>query len=157
MQEMIETQQELNKDIRDIQIEKTLAMRDLFESTRQRNYDYLFVNIPVYDGASKDELEAWLDQIEIACPGREQDIKKVALGKSKRVALDALRSLDNAAPWGIVKDELRRCFSGDKTRVHLATLLSEIRKQERVFKSISMSFLKSTIRQQKDWLPKTLN
>ena len=35
MQEMIESQQELNKDIRDIQIEQTTAMRDLFESTRQ--------------------------------------------------------------------------------------------------------------------------
>ena len=132
MQEMIKTQQELNRDIRDIQIEQTSAMRDLFESTRQRNYDYLFVNIPVYDGANKDELETWLDQIVIACQiaGREQDIKKVALGKSKRVALDALRSLDNAAPWGIVKDELGRCFSEDKTRVHSATLLNEIRKQE---------------------------
>ena len=108
MQEMIETQQELNKDIRDIQIEQISAMRDLFKSTRQRNYDYLFVNIPAYDSANKDELEAWLDQIEIACQiaGREQDIKKVALGKSKGAALDALRSLENAAPWGIVKDEL---------------------------------------------------
>ena len=132
MQEMIETQQELNKDIRDIQIEQMTAKRDLFESTRQQNYDYLFINILVYDGASKDELETWLDQIEIACQiaGREQDIKKVALGKSKGAALDALRSLDNAAPWGIVKDELRRCFSEDKTRVHSATLLNDIRKQE---------------------------
>ena len=132
MQEMIETQQELNKDIRDIQIEQTTAMRDLFESTRQRNYDYLFMNIPVYDGASKDELETWLDQIEIPCQiaSREQDIKKVALGKSKGAALDALRSLDNAAPWGIVKDELRRCFSEGKTRVHSTTLLNDIRKQE---------------------------
>ena len=85
MQEMIETQQELNIDIRDMQIEQTSAMRDLFESTRQRNYDYLFVNIPVYNGASRDELETWLDQIEIACQiaGREQDIKRVTLGKSK--------------------------------------------------------------------------
>ena len=83
-------------------------MRHLFESTKQRNYDYLFVNIPVYDGANKDELETWLDQVEIAChiASREQDIKKVALGKSNGVALDVLRSLDNAAPWGIVKDEL---------------------------------------------------
>ena len=32
---MIETQQELNKDIRDIQPEQTMAMRDLLESTRQ--------------------------------------------------------------------------------------------------------------------------
>ena len=32
--------------------------------------------------------------------------KKVALGKSQGAALDALRSLDNAAPWSIVKDEL---------------------------------------------------
>ena len=109
-------------------------MRDLFESAHQRNYDYLFVNIPVYDGAGKEELESWLDQIEIACQiaGREQDIKKVALGKSKGPALDALRSLDNAAPWGIVKDELQKCFSKDKTRVHSATLLHEIRKQELV-------------------------
>ena len=35
MQEMIETQKELNKDIRDIQTEQTTAMRDLFESTRE--------------------------------------------------------------------------------------------------------------------------
>ena len=35
MQEMMETQQESNKDIRDIQIEQSTAMRDLFESTRQ--------------------------------------------------------------------------------------------------------------------------
>ena len=98
MQEMIETQQELNKDIRDIQIEQAFTMQDLFELTHQRNYDYLFVNIPVYDGAGKEELESWLDQIEITCQiaGREQDIKKVALGKSKGAALDALRSLDNA-------------------------------------------------------------
>ena len=108
IQEMIETQQELNRDIRDIQIEQTSAMRDLFESTRQRNYDNLFVNIPLCNGTNKDESETWLDQIEIACyiAGREQDFKKVALGKSKGVALDALRSLDNAAPWGIVKDKL---------------------------------------------------
>ena len=52
------------------------------------------------------------------------------MGKSKGAALDALRSLDNAAPWGIVKDELRKCFSEDKTRVHSATLLNDIRKQE---------------------------
>ena len=73
-----------------------------------------------------------MNQIEIACQiaSRKQDIKKVALGKSKGAALDALRSLDNAMPWGIVKDELRRCFSEDKTRVHSATLLNDIRKQE---------------------------
>ena len=37
---------------------------------------------------------------EITCQitGREQDIKKVALGKSKGAALDALRSLDSTAP-----------------------------------------------------------
>ena len=32
--------------------------------------------------------------------------------------------------WGIVKDKLQRCFSEDKTRVHSATLLNGIRKQE---------------------------
>ena len=121
----------MNRDIKDIQIEQTSAMKDLFVSTRLRNYDYLLVNIPVYDGANKDELEeTWLDQIEIAChiSGREQEKKKIALRKSKGVALDAFRSLDNAAPWG--KDELQRCFSEIKTRVHSATLLNEIRKQE---------------------------
>ena len=115
----------------------------------------------MYDGASKDELETWLDQIEIACQiaGREQDIKKVALGKSKEPALDALRSLYNAVPWGIVKDELRRSFSEDKTRVHSAILLNDIRKQE-TGKSIHvyiLSFLKSIIRLLKDWHLKILN
>ena len=44
--------------------------------------------------------------------------------------IDAFRNLVNTAPWGIVKDELQRYFSEDKTRVHSATLLNEIRKQE---------------------------
>ena len=93
----------------------------------------------------ENEEETWLDQIEIACQiaGREQDIKMVALGKSKSAALDALRSLDNAAPWGIVKDELRRCFSEDKTRVHSATLLNEISKHGRVLEYIFMSSQKT--------------
>ena len=98
MQEIIETQQELNRDIRDIQIEQTSAMRVYLSPLDKGIMISCFVNIPKYDGANKDELETWLDQIEIAChiAGWEQDIKKVALGKG--VALDALRSLDNAAP-----------------------------------------------------------
>ena len=92
---MIETQQELNEDIRDIQIEQTSAMRDLFESTRQRNYDYLFVDILVYDSANKDELEVWLDLIEIACQraDREQDIKRGSLRKIKRSSLRCFKEL----------------------------------------------------------------
>ena len=93
MQEMIKTQHELNRDIRDIQIEQTSAMRDLFESIRQRNYDYLFVNVPVYNGANKDELETWLDQIEIVyhIAGREQDIKKGCTRKIKRCSTRCLK------------------------------------------------------------------
>ena len=90
------------------------------------------------------------DSCQIA--GREQDIKKVALGKSKGAALDALRSLNNAAPWSIVKDELQRCFSEDKTRVHSATLLNDIRKQEtgESIRVIYMNFLKYITKLQKD-------
>ena len=51
MQEMIKTQQELNQDIRDIQIEQTSAMCDLYESTRQTMITclliFLYMTVPV--------------------------------------------------------------------------------------------------------------
>ena len=101
MQEMIERQQELNKDIRDIQIGQTSAMQDLFESTHQRNYGYLLINILVYGGASKEELESWLDQIEITCQiaGREQDIKG-SFGKIKGSSLRCLKKLRQCCSLG---------------------------------------------------------
>ena len=47
MQGMIKTQQELNRDIRDIQIEQTSAMSDLFESTRQITCLLIFLHMMV--------------------------------------------------------------------------------------------------------------
>ena len=80
---------------------------------------------------SKEELEPWLDRLKIACDisNRVGEIWDVALGKTRGVAADTLRSIDKKVPWSLVKDELRRSYSDNKTRIHSAALLSQIEPQ----------------------------
>ena len=43
--------------------------------------------------------------------------------------LEVLNSINEDEDWATHRDELRRCFSTNKTRVHAADLLSNFRKQ----------------------------
>ena len=128
---MIETQQLVNFEMQEIQRENVTAIQRLTETSKQRNYDYLFSDIPIFSGEDKEELEPWLDRLEIACDisNRIGEIRDVALGKTRGAAADTLRSIDKKAPWSLVKDELRRSYSDNKTRIHSAALLSQIEPQ----------------------------
>ena len=131
IQDMIETQQVVNFEMQEIQRENVTAIQRLTETSRQRNYDYLFSDIPIFSGEDKEELEPWLDRLEIACEisNRIGEIRDVALGKTRGSAADTLRSIDKKAPWSLVKDEFRRSYSDNKTRIHSAALLSQIEPQ----------------------------
>ena len=131
IQDMIETQQLVNFEMQEIQRENVTAIQRLTETSKQRNYDYLFSDIPIFSGEDKEELEPWLDRLEIACDisNRIGEIRDVALGKTRGAAADTLRSIDKKAPWSLVKDELRRSYSDNKTRIHSAALLSQIEPQ----------------------------
>ena len=81
---------------------------------------------------TKDELENWIDQIQLACKitEREKDIRKIALSKSAGDVTVCLNSIDPNASWSLHKAELRRCFGDNKTRVHSTTQLNTFRMQK---------------------------
>ena len=105
------------------------ALEALVENTRQREFDKLFDAIPLYDGEDPDKFEPWLSQLENACVVGKRDIREVAICSSIGPVLEVLNSINEGEDWATHRDELRCCFSPNKTRVHAADLLSNFRKQ----------------------------
>ena len=105
------------------------ALEALVENTRQREFDKLFDAIPLYDGEDPNKFEPWLSQLENACMVGKRDIREVAICSSVGPVLEVLNSINEGEDWATHRDELRRCFSPNKTRVHAADLLSNFRKQ----------------------------
>ena len=105
------------------------ALEALVENTRQREFDKLFDAIPLYDGEDPDKFEPWLSRLENACVVGKRDIREVAICSSVGPVLEVLNSINEGEDWATHRDELRHCFSPNKTRVHAADLLSNFRKQ----------------------------
>ena len=99
------------------------------ENTRQREFDKLFDSIPVYDGEDPEKFEPWLSKLESACLVGKRDVREVAICSSTGPVLEVLNSIEDKEDWATHRDELRRCFSTNKTRVHAADLLSNFRRQ----------------------------
>ena len=106
-----------------------LALERLVENTRQREFDKLFDAIPIYDGEDPEKFEPWLNQLENVCIVGKRDVREVAICSSTGPVLEVLNSIEEFEDWATHRDELRRCFSTNKTRVHAADLLSNFRKQ----------------------------
>ena len=107
------------------------ALMQLVENTRQREFDKLFNAIPIYDGQDPDRFEPWLEQLQNACRVGKRDIREVAMCCAGGPVLEVLQSMDPNLGWSKHRDELRRCFSPNKTSVHVAALLIQFRKQEK--------------------------
>ena len=107
------------------------ALVQLVENTRQREFDKLFSAIPIYDGQDPDKFEPWLEQPQNLCCGGKQDIREVAMCCTRGLVLEVLQSMNPSLGWSKHRDELRRCFSPNKTSVHDAALLIQFRKQEK--------------------------
>ena len=101
-------------------------------TTQQSNFNNIFNDVKKYDGLAKDELENWIDQIQLACriTEKEKDIRKIALAKSTGDMTVSLNSIDPNASWPIHMAELRSCFGNNKTRVHAAIQLNTFRMQK---------------------------
>jgi len=110
---------------------QTDALTRLVETTRQREFDKLFNAIPIYDGEDPDKFEPWLEQLQNACRVGKRDIREMAMCSSTGPVLEVLNSIDASLSWSKHRDELRRCFSLNKTRVHAAALLNSFRGQNR--------------------------
>ena len=111
------------------QQQQGMALERLVENTRQREFDKLFDAIPIYDGEDPEKFEPWLNQLENACIVGKRDVHEVAICSSTGPVLEVLNSINEDEDWATHRDELRRCFSTNKTRVHAADLLSNFRKQ----------------------------
>ena len=145
---MMLTQQNVNRNMVDhlnltaeAQDVQTHVLNRLVENTRQREFDKLFNAIPIYDGEDPDKFEPWLTQLENACIVGKRDVREVAICSCTGPVLEVITSIEEDEPWSVHRDELRRCFSPNKTRVHAANLLSNFRPQH------SMENLRSYIHQ----------
>ena len=137
MKNVWQVQKTLNTSMRDhiqltarAQKQNAEALEKLNQSTRQRDHDHMFMAIEPYDGTDPKKFEPWIEQIEIACRISNRDPRIVVLAKSIGAVTEVVRSMRQGLSWVEFKNELKRCFSENKTRVHAAALFDNLRKQE---------------------------
>ena len=137
MKNVWQVQKTLNTSMRDhiqltarAQKQNAEALERLNQSTRQRDHDHMFVAIEPYDGTDPKKFEPWIEQIEIACRISNRDPRIAVLAKSIGAVTEVVRSMKSGLSWVEFKNELKRCFSENKTRVHAAALFDNLRKQE---------------------------
>ena len=80
----MEAQHDVSLSMQSLQSEHIHAIKELTHTTQQDHFNIIFNDIKKHDGLDKDELENWIDQIQLACriTEREKDIRKTALAKS---------------------------------------------------------------------------
>ena len=101
------------------------ALQELARSTQQREYDCLFNAIPIYNGEDPSKCEEWLEKLETACRTGGRDIREVAITCMEGPVLEVINSVHEQEDWPVLRDEIRRCFSDNKTPVHAAALLDD--------------------------------
>ena len=136
LSQLMLTQQNVNRNMVDhlnltaeAQDGQTHVLTKLVENTCQREFDKLFNAIPIYNGEDPDKFEPWLTQLENACIVGKRNVREVAICSCAGPVLEVISSIDPTEPWSVHRDELRRCFSPNKTRVHAANILNNFRLQ----------------------------
>ena len=137
MKDVFTSQQMFNRSMRDTleastkaQEKQTEALEKLNISTKQRDHDHMFATIKPYDGKDPKEFDAWIEQIMTACKISGRNPKMVALTKSTGAVTEVILSMKQNVTWIEFVEELRRCFSDSKTRVHAAAIYNEFRRQD---------------------------
>ena len=110
---------------------QSVALAQLVENTHQREFNKMFNAIPIYDGEDPDKFEPLLEQLQNACRVGKHDIWEVAMCCASRTVLEVLQSMDPVLGWSKIHDELRRCFSPNRTSAHAAALLIAFHKQNK--------------------------
>ena len=137
MKEVFTSQQIFNRTMKDTleastkaQEKQTEALEKLNISTKQRDHDHMFASIKPYDGKDPKEFDAWIEQIMTACKISGRNPKLVALAKSTGAVTEVILSMKQGVTWVEFVEELRRCFSDSKTRVHAAAIYNAFRRQD---------------------------
>ena len=110
---------------------QSVALAQLVENTRQREFDKMFNAIPIYDGEDPDKFEPWLEQLQNACRVGRCNIREVAMCCTSGPVLEVLQSMDPGLGLSKIHDELQRCFSPNRTSAHAVALLIAFRKQNK--------------------------
>ena len=105
--------------------DQAVALQQLAFSSHQREYNHLFNEIPIYDGEDPSKCEVWIEKLEMACRTGKRDIRDVAITCAEGPVLEVINSVKSSEEWPVLRDEIRRCFSENKTPVHAAALLDE--------------------------------
>ena len=126
MNKIMKKQLEVSREAQDTQ---TKVMQELRDSNNQRNFDYMFANIKVYNGENPEEFDDWAERLETACMISGRDIREAAITLSSGAATKVIKSMNKTEPWSVIKAELRRCFSENKTKIHSAILFKNFRSQ----------------------------
>ena len=137
MKDVFASQQVFNRSMKSslgasakAQAQQTEALEKLNLSTKQRDHDHMFASIKLYDGKDPKEFDTWVDQIMTACKISGRDPKLVASTKSTGAVTQVILSMKQGITWVEFVEELRRCFSDSKTRVHAAAIFNDFRRQE---------------------------
>ena len=104
----------------------TGALQQLATSTYQRNFNHIFASIPIYDGSNREDFFPWLEHLEAACFYSGRNIKTEALGRSAGPVQNVIMALPNAHSWKAIREELKRCFSGQTSLGHTAAQLENM-------------------------------
>ena len=67
-------------------------MQELRDSNNQRNFDYMFANIKVYNGENPEEFDDWAERLETACMISGRDIREAAITLSSGAATKVIKS-----------------------------------------------------------------
>ena len=102
------------------------TLQQLATSTYQRNFDHIFVSIPIYDRIDSKGFFPWLECLEAACFYSGRYIKTEALGRSTGPVQNVIMVLPNARSWRAIRGELKRCFSDQTSLGHAAVLLENM-------------------------------
>ena len=85
----------------------------------------MFNTIPIYDGEDPSKCEVWIEKLETTCRTGKRDIRAVAITCAEGPVLEVINSVKAYEECPVLRDELRKCFSENKTPVHAAALLDE--------------------------------
>ena len=104
----------------------TGALQQLATSTYQRNFDYIFASIPIYDGRDREGFFPLLECLEAAYFYCGRNIKMEALCRSTGPVQNVIMALPNARSWRAIREELKRCFSDQTSFGHAAAQLENM-------------------------------
>ena len=108
---------------------QTEAMQDMANANFQMKFDHMFASVPMYDGSNPDTFDDWLYQIESLCEMSHRDIRMKLMGGASVQVKRIIRSIPVDIEWEVAHRELKRCLTEEKSRVHSAFKLAQIKQK----------------------------